>query len=303
MTNFSTSKFRFPIMGDLVVKLLLRPSGGWYTTLTNKIRHRFWGWMYSVISSFDDTDDDFQFINYGYVPDDGVLVQLQDGESTNDRCGHTCLQLYHEVATAVPIKGMNVIEIGCGRGGGTSYVARYLLPKTMTGIDLCQQSINFANTIHKPKCTMNNLHFQVGNATDLVDIPSNAYDVVINVESSHCYANFHTFMMEVYRILKPGGYCVLCDMRVAKHVQSMEQDMIQTGFTIQQNVDITGNVLKSLKVCSATREGLIKEKFGIWFHLFSLFFLSFAGIEGSILYQHFEARFVVYKRYVLQKPE
>jgi fatty-acid O-methyltransferase len=100
------------------------------------------------------------------------------------------------VKNAVPIKDKNVIEIVCGRGGGTLYVEWYLQPKTMTGIDICPKSIDFASRKLKPKCTMSNIHFQVGIAMSLFELPSNAYDVVVNVESSHCFPNFCTFMMD-----------------------------------------------------------------------------------------------------------
>jgi ubiquinone/menaquinone biosynthesis C-methylase UbiE len=306
MTSKSTISNSNPhqrYFSDLILELMLRPSSGWFTTFTNKLRHRFWVWVYSILSKTN--DDGLQFINYGYVPDDGVLVQLTDDDNALDGYAHVGLQLYHEVANTVPIKDKNVIEIACGRGGGSLYIARYLQPKTMTGIDLCVKSINFANKVLKPKCQMNNLHFQVGNAMDLVDIPSNVYDVVVNVESSHCYPNFSTFMMEVYRILKPGGYCVLCDMRVAQHIQHMENDMVQTGFIIQQNVNITENVLKGLKVCSVKREAKIKAKLGVLYSYSILgpLLCGFAGVEGSVMYEYLEAPSVLCKRYVLQKPE
>lgn len=33
------------------------------------------------------------------------------------------------------LKGQNVLEVGCGRGGGLSYISRYLTPNLCIGID------------------------------------------------------------------------------------------------------------------------------------------------------------------------
>jgi SAM-dependent methyltransferase len=294
---------RYRPLQRYVLNVLLRPGDGtgWFAKFTTKLRNQLWNWMYKVFSTFE--DDKFQFINYGYIPDDGKLIELKSNESAEDRFGHTCLQLYHEVANPVPIKGKNIVEVGCGRGGGAVYIANYLKPNMMTAIDLCAESVKFGNDVQKLKCPDKNLQFQVGNAMDLVDLKDGAYDVVVNVESSHCYPSFAKFIGEVYRILKPGGYFVTCDMRVAEHVKFWESGIADAGFTIKENVDITGNVLQSMRVCSASREDLMKAKFGMWYGFVRNFFRTFAGVEGTLMFDHYESRVVVYKRYVAQKPE
>jgi ubiquinone/menaquinone biosynthesis C-methylase UbiE len=289
---------------DHVLNILLRPSTGWWSSGMNWIRQKFWNFLYQVASQKNSKDQQWQFINYGYVPEDGKLISLpnrndHDGTSNAyDKCGQTCIQLYHEVVRAVPILGKNVVEIGSGRGGGASYIAQVMEPKMMIGIELCQASVDFANATTKH---ISNVHFQQGDAMN-IPLPDNVYDVVVNVESSHCYPNFQLFMKEVYRILKPGGYVVLCDMRVTTHIPVMEADMEQCGFTIQVNQDITSNVLQSMKLCSTTRLALMKDTFGCY-NILKLFFDAFAGLEGSIMYQHYQEGLVQYKRYVLQKPE
>lgn len=47
-------------------------------------------------------------------------------------------------------------------------------------------------------------------------------DMVINVESSHCYGNFKEFVRQVDRMLKPGGLFVFTDFRDSKEIDSME---------------------------------------------------------------------------------
>src|SRR4051794_29927493 len=62
-------------------------------------------------------------MNYGYAPlDPGAAVPALRPEDEKDRY---CIQLYHHVASACDLRGKDVLEVGCGRGGGASYVARY----------------------------------------------------------------------------------------------------------------------------------------------------------------------------------
>ena len=41
------------------------------------------------------------------------------------------IHLYHHVSTQISLKGLKVLEVGSGRGGGASYIARYLMPKIL----------------------------------------------------------------------------------------------------------------------------------------------------------------------------
>lgn len=272
---------------------------GFFTGILNSWRQSFWKFFYNLASRHGAKSDEWSCINYGFIPDDGKLLALESS-SKKEKCGNTSIQLYHEVANAVPIEGMNIVEVGCGRGGGAAYVAQYLKPKTMTAIDLSTESISFANNTHKPKCP--NLHFQTGDALNL-PLPADSYDVVLNVESSHCYPDFAQFMREVYRILKPGGHFVMCDLGATKYFPGMEKQMEIVGFSVIVNKDITKNVIDSMKLNSASREQLMRELVSPWwYNNFKFFFVNFAGLEGSNQFNNLVSGEYRYKRYVLQKP-
>lgn len=183
--------------------LLLRPNLGWWSTLLNSVRQQFWRVFYESQSRWAFHDEQWQYINYGYMPlDNTPLIDVDD--ATIEKNGKTSIQLYYEVVKpALPLDGKNIVEVGSGRGGGAVYIATHLKPKTMTCIEISNDSVLFANQYQKPKCP-DVLHFQQGDATAL-PLSDNSYDVVLNVESSHCYSSFLTFVEEVYRILKPGG--------------------------------------------------------------------------------------------------
>jgi len=45
-------------------------------------------------------------------------------------------------------KGLSVIEIGCGRGGGLNYITNHLLPKQVIGVDISGSQINFCKNLY-----------------------------------------------------------------------------------------------------------------------------------------------------------
>jgi len=86
-----------------------------------------------------DGDADMTLMNYGWADAD-VHYTLQPSDEVN----RYCLQLYGEVAGAVDLIGRDVLEIGSGRGGGASYMSRYLEARSVTGLDFSPKSIEFA---------------------------------------------------------------------------------------------------------------------------------------------------------------
>ncbi len=59
------------------------------------------------------------------------------------------------------------------------------------------------------------LTFRVGDA-QATGLPDACVDVVVNVESSHCYGSMDAFIAEVHRVLRPGGHFVWADLRGAR---------------------------------------------------------------------------------------
>ena len=58
---------------------------------------------------------------------------------------------------------------------------------------------------------LNAFRFLCADAENL-PFPSDCADVLLNIESSHCYPNFARFLAEVRRVLKPGGVFAYADL-------------------------------------------------------------------------------------------
>lgn len=245
---------------------------------------RFW---YKVICKIDKKNE-VTFMNYGFHKENHD-IKLEEKDLINMYSA----KLYDYVATSVDIKDKNILEVGCGRGGGISYVNRYLKPKLATGIDLNDKAIEFC----KKNYADQNIKFEVGNAEHL-QFEDNCFDAVINVESSHRYVQFNKFLSEAYRVLKPGGHLLLADFRFDYQVEKLTTQMQESEFEVLKYEIITPNVLKALVKSSADTERLIKNMAPRFLHGIAK---QFAATEGSHTFRKFSAREYEYVLYVLKK--
>jgi ubiquinone/menaquinone biosynthesis C-methylase UbiE len=110
-----------------------------------------------------------------------------------------------------PLKGKEVLEIGCGNGVQAMYINANYKPLRITGIDLNLSNIEIANS-EKERANMDNVQFLVDDAQNLTKIVSNSIDVLLNIESAFHYPDKAAFLKEVYRVLKPGGQYLIADI-------------------------------------------------------------------------------------------
>jgi ubiquinone/menaquinone biosynthesis C-methylase UbiE len=235
--------------------------------------------------------NDWNFMNYGYAP----LADQQNGiELTQeDEYYRYYIQLYDHVAGAVDLRDASVLEIGCGRGGGADYVKRYLQPAALIGVDISDNAVCFCND----RYDLEGLSFETGNAESL-PFPDQSFDVVINVESSHCYMSMDNFLGEVNRVLNKGGYFLMADFRRNEAVNDLRESLHQSGLTLIQETDITQNILEAMDLDNERKTALINQSI----HKALVgFFLQFAGTSDSLIYERFVSGETIYLSYIMQK--
>lgn len=182
--------------------------------------------------------DDVVVLNYGYEEDPPMNLPLDP----SDERSRYCINLYHRTATQVDLNGKRVLEVGCGHGGGASYLARTLHPSSYTGLDLNPAGIEFCQERHK----VPGLEFVQGDAENL-PFPDESFDAVINVESSHCYPQFSRFLAEVARVLRPGGHFLYTDCRVARTVPEWEAALAEAPMRMISRTDIEPEVERGME--------------------------------------------------------
>lgn len=273
---------------------LLFPSSGAGSSLGHRIRGLVWGALYQALSRFG--TDDVLCMNYGYLPESGKISIELDEEESKEASGVSSFQLYHETASAVEIAGKDVLEVGSGRGGGAGYIVKHLSPKSVIGVELASQAVALCNRLAEGN---DKLTFVQGDAMAL-PLEEESCDVVVNVESSHCYPSFAGFVQQVHRVLRPGGKFVISDFRFAEDVPQLESDLEAGGFVILEKEDISRAVLRSLDANDAIRRERIRSRPLINF-LLGTSLRSFAGAKGTAQYKNFLSGEFIYMRYAVQK--
>jgi len=230
-------------------------------------------------------------MNYGYATSetDAPVLSVAD---TPDR---HWIQLYHHVVGPIDLRGWTVLEVGSGRGGGSSFIKRYLKPERMIGMDLSKQAVQLSCERHP----VDGLEFRVGDAENM-PFDDGSVDAVINVESSHCYPSFKRFLAEVRRVLRPGGYLLYADFRDRENVLEWHKSLEESGLAVVRETDITSNVVMALERDNERKLALIDRLVP---RPLRASFLDFAAVKGSALFEAFKGGRFSYRSFILRKPE
>jgi ubiquinone/menaquinone biosynthesis C-methylase UbiE len=270
----------------MIVKMALK-----LTELSPRFKRFVWRRWYQYLAGYKVSD--WQFMNYGYAPVefDEPSLELQGDDEPN----RYAIQLYHQVAGAVELRGRDVLEVGSGRGGGASFVKRYHQPRRMTGVDFSARAIGLCQEQHR----LEGLSFVQGDA-EALPLEDESFDAVINVESSHCYGSMPAFLREVNRVLRAGGHFLFADFRAARECDRLHAQLEETGMEVLEQQDVTRNVLEALRHDSRRKQKLIKRSVNR--HLIRLF-RQFAAVDGSEVFNGFRSGEIVYLRYALRKRD
>lgn len=105
-------------------------------------------------------------------------------------------------------KGANVLDVGCGFGGTSRYLAKSLGPEAnVTGITLSPNQVKRGTELAEER-GIKNVHFTVMNALEM-DFPDNSFDIVWACESGEHMPDKEKYINEMMRVLKPGGKFVM----------------------------------------------------------------------------------------------
>ena len=236
-------------------------------------------------------DPGWTFMNYGYRPPDGEAAPLR--LEVTEEADRSFIQLYDAVARGAPLAGRDVLEVGCGRGGGAAYVARTLDPRRVVAVDLSPRAI----ALCRRRFPQPRLRFEVGDAERL-PFGEGSFDVVLNVESSHCYGHFDRFLREVHRVLRPDGHFLYADFRPRGEVPAWRAALQAAGLTVTTERDLRPGVVAALDADDLRKRSLIAR---IVDRPLAGIFGEFAALAGSELNAALRSADLEYRAFVLQK--
>ncbi|MDR9403387.1 MAG: methyltransferase domain-containing protein [Halothece sp. Uz-M2-17] len=97
----------------------------------------------------------------------------------------------------------NILDVGCGIGGSTLYLAQKF-KATAQGITLSPEQVKRAKERTTEAHLDDQVQFQVANALDL-PFADDSFDLVWSLESGEHFPDKAKFIQEAYRVLKPRG--------------------------------------------------------------------------------------------------
>jgi ubiquinone/menaquinone biosynthesis C-methylase UbiE len=205
----------------------------WYDFLAGREQ---WFVVHGLAAAGEDLRH-WRFMNAGYA---SASEPADESGSVMEQGDRLSVRLYEHLLEHAHVADRDVVEVGSGRGGGCEHIARHKGARSVTGVDLSDAAVSFCQRQYDVK----GLKFVVGNAESL-PLDDASVDVVLNVESSHCYDDFSRFVREVHRVLRPGGRLLLTDFRPRELVADV-RSACAAQFRVEAEVDITPEIVRAL---------------------------------------------------------
>lgn len=249
------------------------------------IKRRAWKRFYQMFASV--APDDFALMNYGYFASDLPPHLLERPEKY-------ALEMYRRVAAPAQLDGADVLEVGCGRGGGGGYLATQFKPRTYVGIDLSEKAAAICRSRYGAAAS-----FFAGDAQEL-PFASESFDVVLNVESAFCYPSRQRFYEEVYRVLRSDGLFLCADIEKRGRTDELGEALSQCGFDLVENERINQHVLRACDADAPRRREFIGQLYGR--RLLRRPFCNFVALPQSHVYNMLARGDLHYIRFAARKP-
>ena len=236
-------------------------------------------------------------MNYGYAH---LSTDEQGSSVVRDTPERYALQLYEYVITSgshkAALSDCDVLEIGSGRGGGAAFIAQRLAPRTMTALDFSSSATELARQRYRDDVS---LEYVQGDAENL-HFDEASFDIVLNVESAHCYGSHPRFLSEVHRVLRPDGELLFTDFVSQRNgaFDRLYMTFDKSPLRLVKVEDITANVVRALELDEARKRDILDR----WVTgPFKTFARGAYAMEGTAMRRELESGQTVYLAAVLKK--
>lgn len=110
------------------------------------------------------------------------------------------------VATLGVVKGMKILDLGCG--DGTTAIPEALLGADILGVDIATNLVQAGN-IRAKEAGLSNCIFQEGDACNLSELKDKSFDLVVSIFGAMFAPKPFDVAKEMVRVTKPGGKIVM----------------------------------------------------------------------------------------------
>lgn len=183
-------------------------------------------------------------------------------------------QLVEKLAqTAGVARGSKVLDVGCGLGGSSRWLARHL-DCEVVGITVSPYQVEMAAELSGRQQLDGHTCFKLHDANRL-GFPDASFDAIWVIECSEHLRDKEMFIAQCARLLRPGGVLALCAWVAPNDAVTQEQArllqhiceamlcpglarridytdwMTQNGLTVFHSTDITRQVERTWQLCTA----------------------------------------------------
>ena len=103
-------------------------------------------------------------------------------------------------------KGLKVLDLGCG--DGTTALPAAQLGAGVLGVDIARNLVEAGNK-RAAQLGLSNCRFQEGDASDLKELPSQSFDLVLSIFGAMFAPKPADVAREMVRVTKPGGRIIM----------------------------------------------------------------------------------------------
>ena len=103
-------------------------------------------------------------------------------------------------------KGLKVLDLGCG--DGTTALPAAKLGADVLGVDIARNLVEAGNK-RAAELDLSNCRFQEGDASDLKELPSQSFDLVLSIFGAMFAPKPAEVAREMVRVTKPGGRIIM----------------------------------------------------------------------------------------------
>jgi 2-polyprenyl-3-methyl-5-hydroxy-6-metoxy-1,4-benzoquinol methylase len=117
-------------------------------------------------------------------------------------------------------EGIDVLDVGCGRGHALNRMAGWFPNSRFAGYDLSEEAVAFARQ-EASRRGHDNITFQVRDLSDFdLKASPEAFDLITTFDAVHDQANPQAVLRGIFRSLKPGGVYLAQDINGSAHVHN-----------------------------------------------------------------------------------
>jgi SAM-dependent methyltransferase len=141
------------------------------------------------------------YVNFGYW------------EETTASAAAASENLVARLAGRIPPGVGSLLDVACGKGATTRFLERRFPGASITGINISERQLETCRA-NAPRS-----RFLRMDATAL-EFADGAFDALVCVEAAFHFRTRERFLAEAYRVLKPGGALVLCDLLLTRGAEA-----------------------------------------------------------------------------------